>query len=292
MARSMQDSKAKPAKIRDKLFWIGSSNPNGCASESATAPFVNSFAALQDPEDSCPAIEYLGVDDADVQLVATQDSAALSSISSSDTDLQVLDPQHCPCPIGLADVVGPSMENCPILRIGDYIEQQCRSVKESWEMSIEQNPHQAGNKFRPMLCSAPCVWILVTYPPIKLHLILSKNSLGSLADVLSSKIDGPDFDDLRISFELVAPMMEEAKSVDFHGPIYDNLHTLQLGGAMEDLLCDKKIASGEGNHGDSISSSCPLMLANRRECGDLSLQAEEEPDHISPLTQFKQAGSL
>ncbi|GMH00889.1 hypothetical protein Nepgr_002728 [Nepenthes gracilis] len=52
-----------------------------------------------------------------------------------------------------------------------------------------------------------------------------------------------------------------------------NFHTLQLSGIEGGLLCDEIIASGVGILGDYVPSSCPLILTNRWECGDLSLQA-------------------
>ncbi|GMH29104.1 hypothetical protein Nepgr_030947 [Nepenthes gracilis] len=74
----MQDSKAKPVEIRDKLIGTGSTNPTGFASRTVAVPSVNSFATLQDPEDSCPMNGSWGIDAADVQLVAAQDSAVPS----------------------------------------------------------------------------------------------------------------------------------------------------------------------------------------------------------------------
>ncbi|GMH14499.1 hypothetical protein Nepgr_016340 [Nepenthes gracilis] len=76
--------KLKLAKIRDKLIGTGSTNPTGFASGTVAVSSINSFAALQDPEDSCPTNGNLGIDAANVQLVAAQDSTAPSLIANTD----------------------------------------------------------------------------------------------------------------------------------------------------------------------------------------------------------------
>ncbi|GMH29882.1 hypothetical protein Nepgr_031725 [Nepenthes gracilis] len=64
-----------------------------------------------------------------------------------------------------------------------------------------------------------------------------------------------------------------------------------LGGLEKGFPFVDKISPGEGNHGDPVFSTGPLKPSDRRECRDLSVQAQEVVDLVTTPTRSEQVGS-